>query len=73
MIRDADGGGRAPSLSDDQMETRLVTRMERQRLLRERPNTLSERGIDISREFAKPWTDEVIRAADVVSMSCGGA
>ncbi|MDT7679604.1 MAG: hypothetical protein QOD82_7519, partial [Pseudonocardiales bacterium] len=27
---------------------------------------MSERGIDISREFAKPWTDEIVRAADVV-------
>nr|WP_275593225.1 arsenate reductase ArsC [Streptomyces deccanensis] len=35
---------------------------------------MSERGIDISREYAKPWTDEVVRAADVVvSMGCGDA
>ena len=35
---------------------------------------MSERGIDISREFAKPWTDEIVRAADVVvSMGCGDA
>jgi arsenate reductase (thioredoxin) len=35
---------------------------------------MSERGIDISREFPKPWTDEVVRAADVViSMGCGDA
>mgnify|MGYP003589409364 CR=1 FL=1 len=35
---------------------------------------MSERGIDISREFPKPWTDEVIRAADVViTMGCGDA
>lgn len=34
----------------------------------------SERGIDISREFAKPWTDEIVRAADVVvTMGCGDA
>lgn len=33
---------------------------------------MSERGIDISREFAKPWTDEIVRAADVVvTMDCG--
>lgn len=31
-----------------------------------------ERGIDISTEFPKPWTDEVVRAADVVvTMGCG--
>jgi arsenate reductase len=35
---------------------------------------MSERGIDISQEFPKPWTDEVVRAADVViSMGCGDA
>ena len=33
-----------------------------------------ERGIDISGEYPKPWTDEVVRAADVVvSMGCGDA
>ncbi len=35
---------------------------------------MRERGIDISREYPKPWTDEVVRAADVVvSMGCGDA
>ena len=33
-----------------------------------------ERGIDISREFPKPWTDDIVRAADVVvTMGCGDA
>jgi arsenate reductase len=33
-----------------------------------------EVGIDISGEFPKPWTDEVVRAADVVvTMGCGDA
>ena len=33
---------------------------------------MDEVGIDISREFPKPWTDEVVRAADViVTMGCG--
>ena len=33
---------------------------------------MAERGIDISSEFPKPWTDEVLRAADVVvTMGCG--
>ncbi|WUG76819.1 arsenate reductase ArsC [Streptomyces sp. NBC_00457] len=37
-------------------------------------DAMSERGIDISREFAKPWTDEIVRAADVVvTMGCGDA
>jgi arsenate reductase len=35
---------------------------------------MAEVGIDISREFPKPWTDEVVRAADVVvTMGCGDA
>jgi len=35
---------------------------------------MREVGIDISREFPKPWTDEVVRAADVVvTMGCGDA
>jgi protein-tyrosine-phosphatase len=33
---------------------------------------MAEVGIDISSEFPKPWTDETVRAADVViSMGCG--
>ncbi|MFD3707607.1 arsenate reductase ArsC [Nocardia sp. NPDC058658] len=33
---------------------------------------MSEVGVDISREYPKPWTDEIIRAADViVTMGCG--
>jgi arsenate reductase len=35
---------------------------------------MGERGIDISGEYPKPWTDEVVRAADVVvTMGCGDA
>jgi protein-tyrosine-phosphatase len=35
---------------------------------------MKERGIDISSEYPKPWTDEVVRAADVViTMGCGDA
>lgn len=35
---------------------------------------MRERGIDISGEYPKPWTGEVVRAADVVvSMGCGDA
>jgi protein-tyrosine-phosphatase len=35
---------------------------------------MREAGIDISGEFPKPWTDEVVRAADVVvTMGCGDA
>ncbi|MBW3548103.1 MAG: arsenate reductase ArsC [Actinobacteria bacterium] len=35
---------------------------------------LAERGLDVSREFPKPLTDEAVRAADVVvTMGCGDA
>jgi len=35
---------------------------------------MAECGIDISREYPKPWTDEVVRAADVIiTMGCGDA
>ena len=35
---------------------------------------MTEVGIDISREFSKPWTDEFVLAADVViTMGCGDA
>ncbi|TNC19389.1 arsenate reductase ArsC [Amycolatopsis alkalitolerans] len=35
---------------------------------------MAERGVDISKEFPKPWTEEIVRAADVViTMGCGDA
>ena len=35
---------------------------------------MREVGIDVSTEFPKPWTDEILRAADVVvTMGCGDA
>jgi arsenate reductase (thioredoxin) len=35
---------------------------------------MAERGIDISREYPKPWTDEIVQAADaVITMGCGDA
>ncbi len=35
---------------------------------------MAERGIDITGEFPKPWTDEIVRAAEVVvTMGCGDA
>lgn len=35
---------------------------------------MAERGIDISSEYPKPWTDEIVRAADaVITMGCGDA
>jgi len=35
---------------------------------------MAEVGVDIAEEFPKPWTDEILRAADVVvTMGCGDA
>ncbi len=35
---------------------------------------MAEVGIDITGEYPKPWTDEIVRAADVViTMGCGDA
>lgn len=35
---------------------------------------MADVGIDISTEFPKPWTDEIVRASDVVvTMGCGDA
>ncbi|MGZ8764201.1 MAG: arsenate reductase ArsC [Acidimicrobiia bacterium] len=35
---------------------------------------MAEEGVDIRSEFPKPWTEEVVRAADVViTMGCGDA
>ena len=35
---------------------------------------MAEIGIDISQEFPKPWTEEIVKAADVViTMGCGDA
>jgi arsenate reductase len=35
---------------------------------------MTEMGIDISDEIPQPWTDEIVRAADVVvTMGCGDA
>jgi protein-tyrosine-phosphatase len=37
-------------------------------------SAMAEVGVDITGEFPKPWTDEVVRAADVViTMGCGDA
>jgi arsenate reductase len=35
---------------------------------------MTEAGVDVTEEFPKPWTDEIVRAADVViTMGCGDA
>ena len=35
---------------------------------------MAEIGIDISKEYPKPWTEEIVQAADVViTMGCGDA
>ena len=35
-------------------------------------DAMAERGIDIAEEFPKPWTEEILGAADVIiTMGCG--
>jgi len=37
-------------------------------------DAMAERDIDIAQEYPKPWTDEIVQAADVVvTMGCGDA
>lgn len=37
-------------------------------------DAMAERGIDITDEYPKPWTDEIVQAADmVITMGCGDA
>ena len=37
-------------------------------------DAMAEVGIDITNEFPKPWTDEIVQAVDVViTMGCGDA
>jgi protein-tyrosine-phosphatase len=37
-------------------------------------DAMAERGVDIAQEYPKPWTDEIVQAADVVvTMGCGDA
>ena len=37
-------------------------------------SAMAEIGIDIAREYPKPWTEEILRAADVIiTMGCGDA
>ncbi|WP_040854665.1 arsenate reductase ArsC [Nocardia niigatensis] len=37
-------------------------------------SAMAELGIDIAREYPKPWTEEILRAADVIiTMGCGDA
>jgi protein-tyrosine-phosphatase len=37
-------------------------------------DAMAEVGVDIGEEFPKPWTDEVVRAVDIViAMGCGDA
>ena len=37
-------------------------------------DAMAEVGIDIATQYPKPWTDEIVRAADVVvTMGCGDA
>ena len=59
-------GGRAVARSGGSEPGREVNRAA--------VDAMREIGIDISAEFPKPWTDEIVRAADVVvTMGCGDA
>lgn len=57
-------GDRAPAWSAGSTPDKVVNPLVVQ--------AMTERGVDISTEFPKPWTDEFMRAADVVvDMGCG--
>ena len=53
---------------------RLVGRLETRPRSTRRRSSRARAGINIQAEFPKPWTDEILRAADVVvTMGCGDA
>ena len=61
-------------LAGDRIEVRSAGSVPGDRVNPAAIEAMAERGIDITAEFPKPWTDEVVRAADVVvSMGCGDA
>ncbi len=59
-------------LGDDRVGVRCAGSHPGERIYPAVTEAMSELGIDISREFPKPLTDIVVRAADVViTMGCG--
>lgn len=61
-------------LSGDRVHVRSAGSQPGERILPEVAFVLAEIGLDVTEEFPKPLTDDVVRAADaVVTMGCGDA
>lgn len=61
-------------LAGDRVHVRSAGSQPGERILPEVALVLTEIGLDVSDEFPKPLTDDVVRAADaVVTMGCGDA
>lgn len=62
------------ALAGDRVEVRSAGTAPGDRVNPVAVQAMAEVGIDITDEFPKPWTDEIVRAADVViTMGCGDA
>ena len=77
-VQNAGRSQMAAALLDDRAGGRLHVRSAGsapgERINPDVVEAMSELGIDISKEFPKPMTDEVVRAADaVITMGCGDA
>jgi arsenate reductase (thioredoxin) len=61
-------------LAGDRAHVRSAGSQPGERILPEVATVLGELGLDVTEEFPKPLTDDVVRAADaVVTMGCGDA
>ena len=61
-------------LAGDQIEVRSAGSAPAETINSAAVEAMAEIGIDIAREYPKPWTEEAVRAADVVvTMGCGDA
>ena len=61
-------------LAGDSVEVRSAGSLPGDRVNPAAVEAMAEVGIDITGEFPKPWTDEIIQAADVIiTMGCGDA
>ena len=66
--------GLAHTLSDGRVHVRSAGSDPAERINPAAVAAMAEMGIDLSQEFPKPLTDEVVEAADVViTMGCGDA
>ena len=66
--------GLLDKLADDRVHVRSAGSDPADQLNPNAVKAMEEVGVDISKEFPKPLTDEVVRAADVViTMGCGDA